>query len=120
MSEDRPDYSLDNVGGKRGDEKPALFLVKYFQIKEADYMKPPLAEQLLEPDGAPAPTATSVAGVVATTACTCNSVCTCVPVSTCACNTVCTCNTVSTSHGISSSGGGGGFGGYGGYFAPCF
>ena len=148
MADERPDHSLDSVPGERGLEKPALFLVRYFQVKEADYMKPPLAEQLLEPDGEPAPTA---GGVVATGACTCNLVCTCVPVSACACNTVCTCNTVSSTYGVpsapaagvgipggaipgatrsrvpSSSGGmpsgGGGRssgGGHGGYYAPCF
>ena len=125
MADERPDFSLEAVPGERGLEKPALFLVRYFQVKEADYMKPPLAEQLLEPDGKPAPTAAG--GVVVTEACTCNLVCTCVPVSTCACNTVCTCNTVSSTHGVrsapSSGGGcygGGGGGGYGGYYAPCF
>lgn len=119
MPETRPDYSLETVEGEPGQEPPALFLVRHFQIKEADYMKPPLAEQLLEPDGTSvAATATSTAGVIATSACTCNTVCTCVPVSTCTCNTICVCNTVNTSEGIVSGGGGGG--GYGGYWAPCF
>jgi len=127
MADDHPDYSLKGVPGERGLENPELFLVRYFQVKEADYMKPPMAEQLLEPDGEPAPTAGG--SVVSTKACTCNTVCTCVPVSTCACNTVCTCNTVSTSYGVTSapsgggggsSSGGGGHGGYGGYYAPCF
>ncbi|HLA86000.1 MAG TPA: hypothetical protein VJL29_14505 [Thermoguttaceae bacterium] len=97
MADERPDFSLENVPGERGLEKPALFLVRYFQIKEADYMKPPMAEQLLEPDGTPAAT---VAGVIVFEACTCNLVCTCVPVSTCACNTVCTCNTVNQAYGV--------------------
>lgn len=129
MADERPDYSLESAAGKRGEEKPALFLVRHFQIQEADYMKPPLAEQLLEPDGDAAPSPLS--GMVASAACTCNSVCTCVPVSICACNTVCTCNTVSTTHGVVTSGGSsgrssgrssGGYrgGGYGGYWAPCF
>jgi len=74
MADERPDYSLKSVNGKRETEKPELLLVKYFQIKEADYMKPPLAEQLLEPDGKPS------TGLVAVAACTCNTVCTCVPV----------------------------------------
>ena len=100
MADDRPDFSLESVPGERGLEKPALFLVRYFQVNEAYYMKPPLAEQLLEPDGKPGATA---GGVVATEACTCNAVCTCVPVSTCACNTVCTCNTVSSTYGVSFS-----------------
>ena len=125
MSEQAPDYSLDSLPPERGVEKPELFLVKLFQTKEANYMKPPLAEQLLEPDGAPAGTAS---GLIVTSACTCNTVCVCVPVSTCACNTVCTCNTVSSTHGVTSSGSGsgsgttwgGGGGGYGGYYAPCF
>ena len=126
-ADERPDFSLEGVPDERGLEKPALFLVRYFQVEEACYMKPPLAEQLLEPDGKPALTAR---GVVAREACTCNSACTCVPVSTCACNTVCTCNTVNSAHGVSSASSDsdlssstpsrGGGGGYGGYFAPCF
>jgi hypothetical protein len=122
MTDKRPNYSLKSVSGQRDIEKPDLFLVRYFQIKDADYMKPPLSEHLLEPDGNPAPTPTSTAGVVSNTACTCNVVCICVPVSTCTCNTICTCNTVSTSYGVSTSGGGGGgggYGGYGGYWVPC-
>jgi len=123
MPQERPDHSLRAVEGARGAEKPELELLRHFQVKEADYMKPPLAEQLLEPEGGVAPTATS--GVVVTTACTCNSVCVCVPVSTCVCNTVCTCNTVSSTYGVrpsSGSGGGGCYrgGGVGGYWAPCF
>lgn len=122
MPDERPDFSLENVPASRGLEKPSLFLVKHFQVGEADYMKPPLEEQLLEPDGAP------LSAVKLKSACTCNTVCTCIPVSTCACNTVCTCNTVSTTHGIttgrsrsrSSSGSGRRGGGYGGYWAPCF
>jgi hypothetical protein len=118
MNDQRPDYSLKNANGRRETEKPELFLVRHFQIKEADYMKPPLSEQLLEPDGQPS------TGTVAIAACTCNIVCTCVPVSVCTCNTICTCNTVNTSYGISSGGGGGGRGsrggGHGGYWAPCF
>ena len=116
MADERPDYSLKSINGERT-EKPELKLVRYFQIKEVDYMKPPLTEQLLEPDGKPS------TGAVASAACTCNTVCTCVPVSTCTCNTICTCNTVNTSYGITTGGGGGGRGGgggYGGYWAPCF
>lgn len=121
MPDEAPDHSLANAAGSREGEQPTLTIVRHFQIREADYMKPPLHEQLLEPDGAVAATPTSAAGVVVTAACTCNSVCTCVPVTTCACNTICTCNTVSTSHGVSTGGGGGcGHGGYGGYWAPCF
>ena len=62
MSDQIPDYSLDSVPAERGVEKPELFLVKHFQTKEADYMKPPLAEQLLEPDGKPAGTASGPGG----------------------------------------------------------
>jgi len=129
MNEQGPDYSLKNAAGEREAEKPALFLVKYFQIQEADYMKPPLEEQLLEPDGSGAPAVRMAAAGGPTSACTCNSVCVCVPVSTCACNTVCTCNTVSTTYGVTvvtkrpSGGGGCGHtsgGGFGGYWAPCF
>ena len=122
MADEAPDNSLGSIECKRGGEKPALLLVRHFQVKEADYMKPPLAEQLLEPDGAVAPTPSSAVGVTTSAACTCNTVCTCVPVTTCACNTVCTCNTVNTSHGVESGGGGcyGGGGGTGGYWAPCF
>jgi len=119
MPDTRPDYSLKSVEGQRGSQKPELLLVRFFQIKEAEYMKPPLAEQLQEPDSGTAPSTFS-GGLVVTGACSCNSVCTCVPVALCTCNTVCVCNTVSSSHGISSGGGGGGYGGYGGYFAPCF
>jgi hypothetical protein len=123
MPDKRPDYSLNTVTSQRGAQKPELMVVRFFQIKEAEYMRPPLAEQLLEPDGSVAPSHLSRGvGVAVTSACTCNSVCTCVPVSTCTCNTVCTCNVVSTSHGVGSSGGGcyGGGGGFGGYFSPCF
>ena len=133
MADEGPDYSLKNATGEREAEKPALFLVKYFQVQEADYMKPPLAEQLLEPDGTPAPGILLAANTTRTSACTCTSVCVCVPVSTCACNSVCTCNTVSTTHGVTvvtspsttspSTGGGCGHsvgGGFGGYWAPCF
>ena len=81
MSEQPPDYSLESLPAERGLDKPELFLVKHFQTKDADYMKPPLAEQLLEPDGEPAGTAS---GMLVTAACTCNTVCVCVPVSTCA------------------------------------
>lgn len=91
-----PDHSLGSAKGTR-DGKPSLSLVRFFQIKEADYMKPPLQEQLMEPDGgiAPTPGTTLVQGG---TSCTCNVVCTCVPVSICACNTVCTCNMVSSTY----------------------
>ena len=124
MPGDRPDHSLKSAAGERNGEKPELYLVRFFQVKEADYMKPPLAEQLLEPDGTPAPTP-SGPGVVASTVCTCNMVCVCVPGGTCACNTVCTCNTVNVGYGMvtvpaAGGGGGGGGGGYGGYWAPCF
>jgi hypothetical protein len=121
MPDTPPDYSLSNVKGDRGAEKPELYMVKFFRIKEAEYMKPPLAEQLLEPDGALAPSPSGGVETVTTAACTCNSVCTCVPFSTSACNSVCVCNVVNTSHGTTSSCfGGGGYGGYGGYYAPCF
>ena len=48
MSEQPPDYSLKNAPGQREAAKPALYLVRYFQIREADYMKPPLADWLRE------------------------------------------------------------------------
>ena len=99
MPDDRPDHSLKSVDGERGADEPTLRLVRHFQVKEADYMKPPLQEELLEPDGEIAPDPTMLVehpGV----ACTCNVVCTCVPVSVCSCNTVCTCNTVSLQHNV--------------------
>ncbi len=96
--ERRPDYSLRAAQGDRDAEAPALMLVKHFQIAEADYLKPPLQEQLLEPDGA----ANQSDRAVVSSACTCNTVCTCVPVSTCTCNTICTCNTVNAAVGVTS------------------
>ena len=115
-----PNYSLKGAPAKRGAEKPELYLVRHFQIKEAAYMKPPLAEQLLEPDGGvlasgcreakgkqdEGPEATAEAAqqskaiptalLSRSDACGCNSVCTCVPVDVCSCNTVCACNEVDT------------------------
>ncbi len=148
MPDDRPDYSLEKYLGLLGvaavalggdatgssddkknedlraaipkPEKPEISLVRHFQVGEANYMKPPMAEQLIEPDG------TSLSGSGRVAVCTCNTVCTCVPVSICSCNTVCTCNTVNRSYGVSRSGGGsrGGGGGGGGiyrtYWVPCF
>lgn len=74
--------------------------------KLSAFQKPPLAEELIEPDSATSAT------------CSCNTVCTCVPVQTCSCNTVCTCHSVESCAGHVSGGGGGG----GGYwiYAPCY
>lgn len=99
MPDTQPDYSLNAASGDRDSESPSLVLLRHFRVQEADYMKPPLREQLLDPDGEPAPSASSHR-VSVSAACTCNTVCTCVPVSACACNTVCTCNTVSRSYQV--------------------
>ena len=67
-------------------DNPALAeksLAGFVLLKLNGYHKPPLAEELVEPEGGQ------------TGGCTCNSVCTCVPVQTCACDAVCTCDAVS-------------------------
>jgi hypothetical protein len=140
VAQQPPDFSPAAVPGDRAQDAPALSLVACFQTRESDYMKPPLEEDLLEPDGA------SSSGLALTSkGCTCHSVCTCVPVQMCACNQVCTCNLVTSPRtevvvthrstrttvgtvldipGVGGGGGGGGTtitgGGGGGYYAPCF
>ncbi len=86
-----PDYTAQTAQGDRKSEPPTISLVACFQTRDSDYMKPPLEEQLLEPDG------TSLdALVLAGRVCSCHSVCACVPVTTCVCHAVCTCNLVTT------------------------
>ena len=103
MGDQQPNFSLSAAKGRREKERPLLFLVKHFQITEASYMKPPMDEQLLEPDDTAAVSEWSPSAVAGTT-CVCNTVCTCVPVASCACNSVCTCNTVNRAHGQMSTG----------------
>ena len=63
--------------GNDNEDFPGSFTLSTLQVLE----KPPLAEELIEPDSNASP-------------CTCNAVCECVPVETCGCFSVCECDTV--------------------------
>ena len=103
-----PDDRLREITEPKSDDGgsvlPVSALAGFVLLKLHGYQKPPLAEELSDPEGAEG-------------GCSCNSVCSCVPVQTCACDSVCACDTVTEPP--SASGGGGGGGGSG-YWAPCF
>lgn len=103
---DQPDFTLGTAaqlanaagdppdgGGHSDPEPPTVEVLAQFQVRPSDFMKPPLAEQLVEPDEKSRETVI---------VCTCHSVCTCVPVQVCACHAVCACNTVCTGHGLAA------------------